>query len=166
MSHRTSIAVVVAAVVVTAAVGPAAASPTRQARTDVALNGEIDSSEEAVLFAHTVDEVKGHLRASTRLAGDRQPEEAAFHACHAFTDYWTEGSARGPLERARADNLFTELQASASQQASPSEPTAITADLRSTLSDDGTESGDLDRLFELFVDLVDELLGTTALDSN
>jgi hypothetical protein len=114
MSHRTSIAFVVAAAVVVATVGPALASPAGQAGTDVELAGEIDSREEAVRFARNVEEVKGHVRASIRLAGTYQPGEVEFHADHAYTDYWNESSVRGPLQPAIAsanESLARELEA-------------------------------------------------------
>jgi hypothetical protein len=286
MSHRTSIAFVVTAMVVAAAVGPAVASAAEQTETDVQLDGEIDSREEAVLFARNVDEVKGHLRASIRLAGNYQPEEVQFHADHAYTDYWNASSPRGPLQPAIAsaneslaseletklasldskatslsptayeryvreevfplldralddaipseyresedfdadvtvavldriegeyaaginesgavasregyweywdargfivqaseryegelaptfgplahtqvEESFTELQANASRQASPSELTAITADLRSTLSNPGEDESAFEDLLELFATLLEELSdGTT-----
>lgn len=92
MSHRTT-AVVFAALLIALPVSPVAASQDDSSQ----LDGSIDSREEAVLFARNVAEVKGHLYAAVRLAGDLQPVEAEFHAEHAYTDYWTAGSTRGPV---------------------------------------------------------------------
>lgn len=108
MSHRT-IAIVLAALLVALPVSPVAASQDDSTQ----LDGSIDSAEEAVLFARNVAEVKGHLYASVRLAGDLQPVEAEFHAEHAYTDYWAEGSARGPVGPAITDaneSLAAELE--------------------------------------------------------
>ncbi|PSP43731.1 hypothetical protein BRC68_06015, partial [Halobacteriales archaeon QH_6_64_20] len=84
MSHSTLTAVVVAGVVLAMAGGPVGALPSgtvAAAQTDrIEIDANVDSNEEAVAFARNVMEVKGHLQASVRLAGDFQPEEAAFHA--------------------------------------------------------------------------------------
>jgi hypothetical protein len=119
MPRKLVIAVIVAALVVGATIGPSVASTTTSEESDDAqLDENIDSMEEAVLFARNVREVKGHLRASVRLAGDFQLSEAEFHAEHAYTDYWAEGSLRGPIGPAIADanpslanELETKLQA-------------------------------------------------------
>ena len=135
MSHSTLTAVVVAGVVLAMAGGPVDASPSgtvAAAQTDqtdrIEIDANVDSNEEAVAFARNVMEVKGHLQASVRLAGDFQPEEAAFHAEHAYADYWNESSPRGPLAPAveaanesLASDFEAELEAleSASRELSP-----------------------------------------------
>jgi hypothetical protein len=106
-----------ALLVATAAVAVTGSTAETQTN-DTQLDESIDSMEEAVLFARNINEAKGHLRASVRLAADFQPAEAEFHGQHVFTDYWAEGSPRGPIEPAvrnangfLADELETELQA-------------------------------------------------------
>lgn len=93
---------VLAGLVLAMAGGPVSPSPSETKTADTAeIDGTINSSEEAVAFARNVDEVKGHLRASIRLAGDGQPEEAQFHATHAYTDYWKEARGGRSVPRSR-----------------------------------------------------------------
>jgi len=113
MLQRRLIPIVIGALLVATAVFVAAGSAETAQDNEPQLDESIDSMDEAVTFSRNINEMKGHLRASVRISADFQPSEAEFHGEHAFTDYWAEGSIRGPIEpavRNADESLATELE--------------------------------------------------------